>query len=183
MSEGQPAALAMAWAAPTPSATPMAPPMVASVVASIRNWPRMSRGRAPTARRRPISRVRSVTETSMMFMMPMPPTSSDTAATAASSSDRVLALAEAVLAISVRLRIEKSSSWSGKSAMALAEQRVHALDVRGDVVLALELHEDRPDRAVLGVVAADDAAPAGIERHEDGVVLVLPEGRLALRRP
>ena len=28
----------------------------------------------------PISRVRSVTDTSMMFMMPMPPTSSDTAA-------------------------------------------------------------------------------------------------------
>ena len=46
----------------------------------------MSRVRAPTAMRRPISRVRSVTETSMMFMMPMPPTSSDTEATAASSS-------------------------------------------------------------------------------------------------
>ena len=42
----------------------------------------MSRGRAPTAMRRPISRVRSVTDTSMMFMMPMPPTSSDTAAIA-----------------------------------------------------------------------------------------------------
>ena len=36
-------------------------------------------------RRRPISRVRSVTDSSVMFMMPMPPTSSDTAATAASS--------------------------------------------------------------------------------------------------
>ena len=40
----------------------------------------MSRRRAPTDLRMPISRVRSVTETSMMFMMPMPPTSSDTAA-------------------------------------------------------------------------------------------------------
>ncbi len=30
--------------------------------------------RAPSALRRPISRVRSVTETSMMFMIPMPPT-------------------------------------------------------------------------------------------------------------
>ena len=84
--------------------------MVESVVASMRNWLRMSRGRAPTASRRPISRVRSVTETSMMFMMPMPPTSSETAATAASSMDRVLAEADAVFAISVRLRIEKSSS-------------------------------------------------------------------------
>ena len=35
--------------------------------------------------RKPISRVRSVTDSSVMFMMPMPPTSSDTAATAASS--------------------------------------------------------------------------------------------------
>ena len=45
----------------------------------------MSRGFAPTAMRTPISRVRSVTLTSMMFMIPMPPTSSDTAAMLASS--------------------------------------------------------------------------------------------------
>ena len=37
----------------------------------------MSRRFAPTALRMPISRVRSVTETSMMFMMPMPPTSKE----------------------------------------------------------------------------------------------------------
>ena len=36
--------------------------------------------RAPSALRRPISRVRSVTETSMMFMIPIPPTSSEMAA-------------------------------------------------------------------------------------------------------
>ena len=36
----------------------------------------MVRLRAPSARRTPISRVRSRTDTSMMFMMPMPPTSS-----------------------------------------------------------------------------------------------------------
>jgi hypothetical protein len=34
------------------------------------------------ARRKPISRVRSVTDTSMTFIMPMPPTRSDTLATA-----------------------------------------------------------------------------------------------------
>ena len=38
---------------------------------------------APTALRIPISRVRSVTVTSMMFMMPMPPTSREMAATPA----------------------------------------------------------------------------------------------------
>ena len=43
--------------------------------------------RAPTAIRRPISRVRSVTETSMMFMMPTPPTTSEIRATA---SNKVL---------------------------------------------------------------------------------------------
>ena len=63
---------------------PMTPPMSDSVTASIRNWSRMSRRRAPTAMRSPISRVRSVTDTSMMFMMPMPPTSSETEAIAAS---------------------------------------------------------------------------------------------------
>ncbi len=36
----------------------------------------MSRLRAPIAFRTPISRVRSVTETSMMFMTPIPPTMS-----------------------------------------------------------------------------------------------------------
>ena len=41
----------------------------------------MSRRRAPSALRTPISRVRSVTETSMMFMITMPPTSSEIAAT------------------------------------------------------------------------------------------------------
>ena len=50
----------------------------------------MSRGLAPTAMRTPISRVRSVTLTSMMFMIPMPPTSSDTAAMLASSVVSVL---------------------------------------------------------------------------------------------
>ncbi len=42
----------------------------------------MSAGCAPTAMRMPISRVRSVTDTSMMFMTPMPPTTSDTSAMA-----------------------------------------------------------------------------------------------------
>ena len=40
--------------------------------------------RAPIALRMPISRVRSVTETSMMFITPIPPTSREIAATAPS---------------------------------------------------------------------------------------------------
>ena len=40
----------------------------------------MSLWRAPTAMRTPISPVRSVTDTSMMFITPMPPTSSEISA-------------------------------------------------------------------------------------------------------
>ena len=49
----------------------------------------MSRRRAPMALRMPISRVRSVTVTSMMFMIPMPPTTSEMAAMAPSSTSRM----------------------------------------------------------------------------------------------
>ena len=44
----------------------------------------MSARRAPTVLRMPISRVRSVTDTSMMFITPIPPTRSEMAATAPS---------------------------------------------------------------------------------------------------
>ncbi len=73
-------------AAPNPSRTPMVPPSKLNVMASMRNCSRISCGCAPTAMRMPISRVRSVTLTSMMFMMPMPPTSRDMPAIAPSSS-------------------------------------------------------------------------------------------------
>ena len=45
----------------------------------------MLRRSAPMALRMPISRVRSVTVTSMMFMMPMPPTSREMPAMAPST--------------------------------------------------------------------------------------------------
>ena len=69
-------------AAPVPSPMPTRPPIMHSTTASIRNWSRMLAWVAPSALRTPISRVRSVTDTSMMFMMPMPPTMSETAAIA-----------------------------------------------------------------------------------------------------
>ncbi len=58
-------------------------------MASTRNWDITCAGLAPTAMRMPISRVRSVTLTSMMFMTPMPPTTSETMATAASIRENV----------------------------------------------------------------------------------------------
>ena len=57
------------------------PPNVESVTDSVRICQMMSRRRAPSALRRPISRVRSLTTISMMFMITMPPTTSDMATT------------------------------------------------------------------------------------------------------
>ena len=50
----------------------------------------MSLRRAPIALRIPISRVRSVTDTSMMFITPIPPTSSEIAATSPSNVVKTL---------------------------------------------------------------------------------------------
>ena len=82
-------------------------------MASARNCLRTSPGPAPTAMRRPISRMRSVTDTSMMFMMPMPPTISEIVATAPSSSDISFVVAVRVATISEMLRTLKSSSSPG----------------------------------------------------------------------
>ena len=57
-----------------PTSTPMRPPRLVSTAASVRNCPRIRDLRAPIAFFRPISCVRSVTDTSMMFMTPIPPT-------------------------------------------------------------------------------------------------------------
>ena len=76
---------AMVTEATAANTMPMMPPNAASATASIRNCSSTSRSSAPMARRRPISRVRSVTLTSMTFMMPMPPTRRLTSATPANS--------------------------------------------------------------------------------------------------
>jgi c-di-GMP-binding flagellar brake protein YcgR len=62
--------------------------------------------------RMPISRVRSVTDTSMMFITPMPPTTSDTSAMEDSSRVTVSCVDVSMLVISAMVLVEKSSSWS-----------------------------------------------------------------------
>ncbi len=93
----QPASFWSSCDPPTPRSTPIAPPRTQSMSDSIRNWSRMSRRRAPSALRRPISRVRSVTETSMMFMIPIPPTRSEIAAIPASRNEKVFVVSCTVL--------------------------------------------------------------------------------------
>ena len=73
----------------------------------------MCRPFAPIDILRPISRVRSVTETYMMFMMPIPPTSREMPAMQASST-----VIRSVVELSIELsssceRISKSSSSPG----------------------------------------------------------------------
>lgn len=63
------------------SAMPNAPPIRQTSTASIMNCCMMSPRRAPTAMRTPISWVRSVTETSMMFITPVLPITSEIEAT------------------------------------------------------------------------------------------------------
>ena len=101
---------ATSFAVAMPAAMPIDPPATESTTDSVRNCARMVRPLAPSAMRRPISRVRSVTLTSMMFMMPMPPTSSDTPAIAASRMASAAVPVVIAPVISVRSRMEKSSS-------------------------------------------------------------------------
>src|SRR3989441_6485540 len=65
-----------------PKSTPSTPPAAVRVIASRVNCSRMSRLRAPIAFRTPISRVRSVTATSIIFITPTPPTIKPTLDTA-----------------------------------------------------------------------------------------------------
>ncbi len=91
-------------APPTPRTRPTRQPATEIISASSRNCARMSFWRAPIAMRMPISRVRSVTETSMMFMIPMPPTNSETEAIAPSSTDITRVVSAAESAAAARLR-------------------------------------------------------------------------------
>ena len=69
-----------------PTTMPIRPPQHETDAASIKNCMMISRRLAPMAMRMPISRVRSVTDTSMMFIMPIPPTSREIIATPPISS-------------------------------------------------------------------------------------------------
>ena len=86
-----------------PRPMPMIPPRADVVPASTTNRLRIVLSLAPSALRMPISRVRSVTETIMMFMMPMPPTSSEMAAMAVRTVTTMLTMLVIISSISLRL--------------------------------------------------------------------------------
>ena len=110
------------------SKMPMTPPMQPSTTASIKNCISTSRAVAPIAKRTPISRVRSVTDTNMIFMMPMPPTSRLTAATAPSNAVMICVVEATFSATSAVSRIEKlSSSPSDKDRRSRIRSRTSPL--------------------------------------------------------
>ena len=96
-----------------PNPTPITPPTVEITIASVKNWLKISVPVAPTALRMPISRVRSITETSMMLAMPIPPTTKEIPAIAPiiKVNDPITLLK--VLIISTKLTIRKSSTSDG----------------------------------------------------------------------
>ncbi len=138
----------------------------------------MLSGLAPRAMRSPISRVRSVTLTSMMFMIPMPPTRSETAATLASSVVIVSVPCCRAPAISLMLRIEKSSSSRGDRWWRSRSSAVMSFCARDDVLGRRRLDVDRALQVV--VEAPLDLPREGRERDERGVVVVLTARRLPL---
>ena len=102
---------------------PMRPPSSDRTSASTRNWARMSRPRAPIALRMPISRVRSRTETSMMFMIPMPPTMSEIEAMPAEQQRQRAADRGRGSSSWVWSKTLKSSSSVGGEVVAVAQER------------------------------------------------------------
>ena len=141
----------------------------------------MSRPRAPTAMRRPISRVRSVTDTSMMFMMPMPPTRSETDAIAARSIVMMRADSSWAANISARTRTWKSSSWPAWSRWRCRRMARICSSASAMRSASRTRTEIWPDRAGIGPVRAQHLLLGGGERDQDQVVLVLAERGLALR--
>ena len=164
-----------------PSATPSSPPSADSASDSVRNWARMWAGLAPTAMRTPISRVRSVTLTSMMFMMPMPPTSSDTAAIPASSM--VMRLGAVVLGRRGLGEVADREVVGARPAPGRWRSRSSSVIWRwARAVASAERGADVQRPGDVGGQAALDAGLEGLDRDEHAVVEVLPGGRLALAR-
>lgn len=93
---------------------------------STKNCRRMSPGVAPMALRSPISRVRSVTETSMMFMMPIPPTNREIPAMTSRRRESVLLVSVSADWMSAMLKMRKASSvWDG--GMSWMERRTESI--------------------------------------------------------
>ena len=118
----------------------------------------MSRLRAPSALRRPISRVRSLTTISMMFMMTMPPTTSDRPTTPMSTENAPAVKARKMFMIVSDVYMPKLSGSFGPSLRSDAQRDA------GLVHRPLDLHRvARLDRQ-LEAAARSEQLLEGAER-------------------
>ena len=99
----------------SPAEMPAAPPMRLTSSASIRNCRRMSDLRAPSAFLMPISRVRSVTDTSITFITPMPATTSEMLAMPTSMSVMVWLISLEAFSMS---SCDTTANWLGDSPLS-----------------------------------------------------------------
>ena len=132
-----------------PRAIPAIPPARLMRIASARNCNRTSLRDAPTAIRTPISRVRSVTVTSMMFMIPMPEIISAIADTRISTSCRMTPISSAVFRMAVRF----STWYLAPGRWRLSRICRTTTRRRLDVLRLLHLHVQRIDPLDVGEVA------------------------------
>src|SRR3989338_10795364 len=92
-----------------PREMPMAPPKPVSKIASKRNCVKILQSVAPSAFLNPISLVLSVTDTSIIFIMPIPQTTSEIAATDVKNRVNTLVMVLSVSATSACVSTQKSS--------------------------------------------------------------------------
>ena len=95
-----------------PSNTPKIPPVTLIMMDSIRNCTLITKPVAPTAILKPISFVRSVTDTSMMFIIPIPAINNEKPAAIPRISVTVSIVDDRVSIISACERMVKSSASS-----------------------------------------------------------------------
>ena len=137
----------------------------------------MLRGVAPNALRTPISRVRSVTATSMMFMMPMPPTRRLTAAMPASSSVKVWAVSLSASRKSAWLRMRKLSAIPVAGAV-IARRAVSISAIAG----TRESSDVARDPDVAQPVGAEDLDARRLVGDQDLLVRVADSRHAAVRQ-
>ena len=132
---------------------------------------------APTALRMPISRVRSVTDTSMMFMMPMPPTSSEMPAIAAQQDRHAIRVelgASAIIGLVTHLKV-------------VLLTRGHCASREGSSLISVSRIDGRKPTSDRGIrerkISASNRLALGRRTgNHHRVVRVLLKGRTAFRR-
>src|ERR1035437_539444 len=97
-----------------PAATPMMPPTVTIATASSRNCARMERRVAPMDFNMPISRVRCVTETSMMLASPTPPMASVSVPMKPSSRRSAIPMVSTIRMYSLKTMVRTARSSLGE---------------------------------------------------------------------